>query len=255
MTRLLVIDGDVLAHKAAIFSQERVDWGDEEFITEWADMRTAKSYCDSLISQWQEELVAPHYSIGLSDPSRHYWRHDIYPDYKSSRRHAKGPIALAALRSYLGEKHKAEWYPKLEGDDVVGIIATDPWEYDYQPIIVSIDKDLKMLPAKFWNCDTEEWVSDERPDPWFHLEQTLTGDRVDNYPGCPGVGPKTAARLLEKAEGDLHVAWQLVVQCFEKNGLTEDDALTQARLAFILQEGWLDDEDKVILWTPEKAYA
>lgn len=79
--------------------------------------------------------------------------------------------------------------------------------------------------------------------------QTLAGDQTDNYPGCPGVGMKTADKLLDGLiQKDM---WSCVVERFNKAGLEEEEALLQARLAHILQVGEYDfDTNSVVMWTP-----
>ena len=65
-----------------------------------------------------------------------------------------------------------------------------------------------------------------------HLLQALTGDAVDGYSGCPGIGIKRASRLL-----DADASWDSVIAAYDKAGLTEEDALVQARVARILRHG------------------
>ena len=80
--------------------------------------------------------------------------------------------------------------------------------------------------------------------------QTLTGDNTDNYPGCPGIGPVTGAKVLA-GKDTLEEMWEIVVKMYEKKGKTEEDAIIQARLARILRHGdynW--DTEKIKLWTP-----
>jgi DNA polymerase-1 len=81
--------------------------------------------------------------------------------------------------------------------------------------------------------------------------QTIMGDSTDNYFGIKGVGPKTAEKMLEK-DG---YTWDTVIAAYEKAGLTYDDALMNARLAYILQHQDVDHETKTIkkLWTPPQA--
>ena len=77
--------------------------------------------------------------------------------------------------------------------------------------------------------------------------QTLTGDPVDGYKGCPGAGPAKAAKVLSKA-GSM---WENVKREYVKAGLTEDHAILQARLARILRfEDWDSANKQPILWTP-----
>jgi DNA polymerase-1 len=87
--------------------------------------------------------------------------------------------------------------------------------------------------------------------------QTLTGDVVDGYPGCPGVGIKTAEKLLSdclsKEEFDAVKAWEIVVAQYEKNGLDEAYALSQAQVARICREEDYDSRNyRPIPWKPPK---
>jgi DNA polymerase-1 len=85
----------------------------------------------------------------------------------------------------------------------------------------------------------------------WHLIQSLSGDQTDGYAGCPTVGVKRATTLFE-SKG---YSWKTVVDTFKEKGLTEDDALINARLARILTA---DDYDftnrKPIPWTPKANY-
>jgi DNA polymerase-1 len=58
---------------------------------------------------------------------------------------------------------------------------------------------------------------------------------------------KTAEKLLDKEGAE----WQTVVNAYEKAGMGEDEALLNARMAFILRDGYYDKDTKEItLWTP-----
>ena len=84
----------------------------------------------------------------------------------------------------------------------------------------------------------------------FHAVQTLSGDTVDGYSGCPKVGPVSAEKILK----DLEVKdyWAAIVAAYEKAGLTEDEALLNARMAYILQaKDYNKKEGKVKLWRPK----
>ena len=74
--------------------------------------------------------------------------------------------------------------------------------------------------------------------------QTLAGDSTDGYSGAPGFGVKTSQKFFEENG----YTWNSVLEAFGKKGLTEEDALMNARLAKILTA---DDYDKgPILFTP-----
>ena len=78
---------------------------------------------------------------------------------------------------------------------------------------------------------------------WF-LIQTLAGDSTDGYSGAPGFGIKTSQKFFVEHG----YTWNSVVKAFKQKGLTEEDALRNARLAKILTA---DDYDNgPILFTP-----
>ena len=76
---------------------------------------------------------------------------------------------------------------------------------------------------------------------------------MDGYSGCPGIGPKRAARILDGVFGDPGGPgdWDAVVKTYVKAGLSEEEALVQARVARILRWGEYDrKKGKVKLWNP-----
>jgi DNA polymerase-1 len=156
----------------------------------------------------------------------------------------------------------------LEADDVMGILATKPGKD--KKIIVSRDKDMRTIPAMVWDGTRFFNITQEQAD-YQHLLQTLTGDASDGYKGCPGIGPKKAEKLLDAGPKCVngHDAcntgcdrdrcpycekpnlWLSVVSAYEKAGLTEADALRQARLARILRwSDWDSETKQPKLWTP-----
>jgi hypothetical protein len=147
----------------------------------------------------------------------------------------------------------------LEADDLLGILATRDAYSD--AIIVTLDKDLRTIPGRHFNPLKETkpvlrsvFAADAQ---W--MMQTLTGDTSDGYTGIPRVGPKKAEAILggdvkgvalrrETAAG----IWPRVVAAYVKAGLTERDALQQARVARILRNEDYDRVTKeVLLWHPK----
>ena len=109
---------------------------------------------------------------------------------------------------------------------------------------------MRQIPGDLYNLDERITVSPNAGRTW-HLIQCLSGDQTDGYGGVPGIGVKRAATLFDK-EG---YSWKTAVKAFTDKGLTEEDALLNARLAKILT---IDDYDttkqEVILWTPAADY-
>jgi DNA polymerase-1 len=135
----------------------------------------------------------------------------------------------------------------LEADDAIGVFATDPIESEYNHIICSPDKDMRQIPGLLYDLQnpvTE--ITKEEGDRWHYI-QTMAGDQTDGYAGVPSIGIKRADAILT-AEG---CSWETVVKTFKSKGLTEEDALRNARLAKILQFDNFDHEsNKPILWAP-----
>jgi DNA polymerase-1 len=186
---------------------------------------------------------------------------DISDDYKNNRANSRKPLAYAELREQVEADYKCKAFPGLEADDVLGIVATTPSVVkSWQPIIVSQDKDMQTIPTSVWRQGELVNVTEEMAD-YYHMFQTLVGDTSDGYKGCPGVGKVKAEKLLtstaEEAEAftpeeQRALRWQRVVATFEKAGLTEQDALTQARLARILRfSDWDNEKKQPILWSPK----
>lgn len=241
-----LIDADVLVYQAGYFAETWVDFDGDGIGQAYADIEMAKSRLQSDIDEIMRYTNADVSILCLSDPDNNF-RKQIDPTYKAMRaKSVTKPILLAKLREWITGDIGVVQYPHLEGDDVMGILQGQMKD----SIIVSIDKDMKTIPGRLFNPQKKELgivtVTEEEADR-FHLFQTLMGDSVDEYKGCPGIGPKKAAKALD-CDGP---HWPIVVALFEQAGLTEADALVQARLAHILRAGDYDHDNlEVTLWTP-----
>ena len=246
--RTLLIDGDILAYKSASKAEVSIKWEESTIWTYHADEEQAKYLAVSQIESLKDELNAKKVEIALTDSSN--FRKDVLPSYKDNRKDKRKPLVLKALREFLIKEYKAIVYPHLEADDVMGILATTPTNRAVkQYIVCSVDKDLKQIPCYLSANGRDVVRRDEKECNRWHLIQTLTGDSVDGYTGCPSVGRVTADRLLSDAELPIKDMWSIVVDTYEKNGLGEKDALQQARVARILRYGDYDKATgKVKLW-------
>jgi DNA polymerase-1 len=176
---------------------------------------------------------------------RYTFRHEINLQYKAHRRDKRSPLGINDLREWACDEWTSLRVDRLEADDVLGIIGSrDP----DGSIIVSGDKDFATVPCTWYNFlkDDLRKITKEEAD-FQHLVQTLAGDATDGYFGVPRVGLKTAEKILNKDGAE----WQTVVNTYEKAGMNEEDALLNARMAFILRDGYYNKETKEIkLWTP-----
>jgi DNA polymerase-1 len=229
--------------QAAQACEVETDWGDDKW-TLHSDAGDIRKLFRSKVDQFMDELKGDRPILCFSDPSRRSFRHDLTETYKQGRKGTRKPLAYAATRDQLSEAYKTITKPRLEADDVMGIVSTRaPGKF----IIVSGDKDMLSIPGKVYRGDKlheiEAWQADR-----YHMLQTLTGDVTDGYPGCPGIGAVKAEGILS-----LHKShwWPAVVAAFKKAKLTETDALLQARLARILRASeWDFTTSEVKLWQP-----
>lgn len=163
-----------------------------------------------LFTQLKPDLI-----VVASDAPGKTFRDELYRDYKANREAM--PQDLAAQLPRVMELIESFGIPiasqeGLEADDVIASITqhvlTDPHMEDVRIRIVSKDKDLEQLlcdRVTLYDVHKDEEVSVERlweskgvrPDQVIDL-LAMTGDSVDNVPGVPGIGPKTAAKLIQE---------------------------------------------------------
>lgn len=237
---LLLIDADIIAFKATASAEKPVNWGDGHWTLHCFEDEVAIRL-DDQINKLVDEAPVQDCILALSDVNN--FRKDVASYYKANRKDVRKPMLLPWARQYLIDKYNTIIYRNLEADDALGILGTA----NKDTIIWSEDKDLLTIPAKHWIGGEVHEQTEEEADYMFYY-QTLIGDTTDNYKGCPKVGSVTAHKLL-----GVDSSWNTVVEAFAKQGLSEDVALEQARLARILRDGEYDtDTGKVKLWTPNQ---
>lgn len=243
----MIVDADYYIYQAGRLYEDVVYWG-EDLLTTTVQITEAKRFIDNALQTLQEAVGASKVTITLSCSTEDNYRTNLWPNYKKDRIIKTRPAGYKALRNHLLEKHNALVEPQLEADDLCGIIATTPSEY--RCITVSVDKDFDTLPVPRVNQDKlGNGIHTPTPEEadYFFFSQILMGDKADGFPGCPGFGPVSAKKLLDKTPREEW--WDTIVAAFEKKKLTEEDALMNARMAFILRDGYYDwDTKKIRIW-------
>ncbi len=240
----IIIDGDMVAYRAAFASEYETKWDEDQWtlLCSEKDMKKeVETFFGNLRTRLDSDNLTPVFS-----PSSNY-RYDIFPEYKASRKTKRKPLGLKWLFGWMKETYGGITAENMEADDWIGILCTkDP----KKTIAVSGDKDFATLPIRWYNPlkdELKEVTEEEARN--FHLIQTLAGDQADGYSGAKGVGLIGAKKLMDKKG----YTWDTVVEAFEKAGQTEEDALINARLAYILQYKDYDkDTKKINLWKPSK---
>lgn len=165
------------------------------------------------------QKILPARVIMVFDAKGKNFRHEVFPEYKANR--PPCPVDLIPQFDLIHDTTKAYGILEVEAegfeaDDVIATLATSALEQGINTHILSSDKDLMQLvidesetspnyihmmdPQSMsridtevvmdkWNVSSPEMVGDLL---------ALSGDSADNIPGVPGIGPKTAALLLEQ---------------------------------------------------------
>lgn len=264
---LLIIDGDVIVYLFAATAEEKgynvirdghIDayfhykkdadaharaYGGEVEFTQTLLEEEAFIYAridEHILTLLDNYAARDNYEIYLGGPDN--FRTEIYPEYKAKRQ--QKPIMYQKVRDHLVDNWGAIVINGMEADDAIGIAAC--CEEERTPIICTVDKDLDTIPGIHFNPRTltEHYVTPDEA--IFNLYvQILTGDSVDNIPGCKGIGTKTAQKILTPVyensvllEQDL---WRAVVDEYEKrHNVSREEALDMANLTaslvYILQE-------------------
>jgi len=246
----ILIDGDIELYKACTGAEEIFTW-ETDLHTLVSDSKVAKKTMVENITNHQkviEKWLSYPCSVTVAFSGSNNWRKTVYPDYKSNRVGGRRPIAFKPVKEWFVKNYNCDIRVGLEADDVLGILATGNRD---DCVVVSIDKDLQSIPGYLYNPDKQrhpELVSLEQAN-WFHVYQTLMGDKTDGYPGCPTIGPVRAAAALGKpGEHTTDKLWERAWRLYRAAGRSLEDMRTQAKVARILRRGEWDQEKQLCLW-------
>lgn len=161
------------------------------------------------------EKLAPDYLAVVFDAGDSF-REEVFPDYKATREKMPDDLyaSIGRIRDIVAGFHDA--VVELDGyeaDDVIGTLAVKARDAGLEAVIVSGDKDFYQLvgpgihlmnPGRGGPTGVAaEWVTEENASEKFGIPPSqvadylaLIGDSSDNVPGAPGIGPKTAVKLL-----------------------------------------------------------
>lgn len=202
------------------------------------------------------ELHPTHVAVAF-DPQGGSFRNKLYPEYKAHR--PPMPEDLVGQWSWIRDVTRAFNLPLIvidnfEADDVIATLSRQANQREWDTTIVSSDKDLmQLVNARTHMLDTMKRV---RFDPkavrkkWgveparLHDLLALAGDASDNIPGIPGIGPKTAALLINTYGGleDVLRSAEQVRQQKRRQSLIEfaEDARLSYRLVQLREDTPLD---------------
>jgi len=139
------------------------------------------------------------------------FRKEIFGDYKANRKERPAdflPQEQRILQIVRDAGVPIFAKPGFEADDLIATIARRLGDQDYEIFVVSKDKDLRQIVSdrtRMYDVQKDEVMDLAKMEqecgysPAEAIEvQTLTGDAIDNVPGIPGVGEKTAVKFVKK---------------------------------------------------------
>lgn len=157
------------------------------------------------------QKIACDYCLVLFDAKRENYRNQIFADYKGTRKETpeelipQFPIIREATDALNLNHLEMEGY---EADDLIATYATQALGKGYEVVVVSADKDLMQLirpGVEFFDPMKDKFFTPEDVKEKFGVYpervvdvQALAGDSIDNVPGVPGIGLKTAAQLINE---------------------------------------------------------
>ncbi|HEY9550861.1 MAG TPA: DNA polymerase I [Prevotella sp.] len=191
--------------------------------------------------------------IGVAFDHGKTFRHEAFPAYKAQREETPEDIKLAVpiikdiLKAFNIPILQADGY---EADDVIGTLATQAGQKGIDTYMLTPDKDYgQLITDHVWmyrprhgggyevvgTAEVQEKYGIPTPQQVIDL-LALMGDSADNFPGCPGVGEKTAAKLINEfgsVDGLLNHTDQLKGKMREKVEGAVDDIKMSKFLATI----------------------
>ena len=216
----------------------------------------------------------PDYLAVAFDKGGSVTRSEMFEEYKSNRDKTPEPILVAIpyIKKILeGMKIPILEKEGFEADDIIGTVAKDAEENNFKVYMVTPDKDFAQLvshniflckPARMGNS-MEIWGVDEVKDK-FEVESPdqvidylgMMGDSVDNIPGLPGVGDKTAKKFIKQygsLENLLQNAHEVTGKLGEKITENKELGVLSKKLAKIILDVPIDyNLDEFKLSDPDK---
>ena len=266
MDKLFLIDAYALIYRAyfAFIKNPRVN-------SKGLNTSPIMGFCNTLNEVLEKEK--PTYIAVAFDPHGPTFRHEAYEPYKAQRE--KTPEDITAAVPIIMDILKAmniEIYitPGFEADDVIGTLAKKASKANVDTFMLTPDKDygqlvedhIYMYKPRFGSGydvmgvkEVTEKYGIDRPEQVIDL-LALMGDSADNFPGCPGVGEKTAVKLINQF-GSIE---QLITRTDELKGALKqkveehiDDIKISKFLATIKTDVPVDlDLEKIKVKDPDK---
>jgi len=190
---LLLIDGDIIAYKAAASAEVATNWGDGQ----WT-LHSFEPDVEVRIDDQIEKLVteAPVQDCIVAFTDKHNFRKDVAPYYKANRKDTRKPMLLGYAKEYMTKQYNSIMYRNLEADDVLGILGTK----NPDTIIWSEDKDLLTIPAKHWINGEVVEITKAEADYQFYYQTLIAAFKSKGLSEEVALENARLARILRDGE-------------------------------------------------------
>ena len=188
----------------------------------------------------------PEYMAVVLDSKGPTFRHKIYPEYKANRPPIPDDLSvqipkIKEIIDKLGIKRlELEGY---EADDLIATISTECEKQGFEVVFITGDKDFNQLvspSAIIWDTMKDEKKDYNKLKQYLGFEPSkyvdvlaLAGDSIDNIPGIPGIGEKTAIKLI-KEFGSLEGIYKNIEQVDRKR--LKENLIKYKDVAFLSRE-------------------
>jgi len=211
-----LIDSDILCYRVGYTTNDD---------TESVALDTLDSFITDLVMH-EELLDVMDFEYYLTGKTNFRYEVAVTQPYKGNRSKREKPQHLQALRQRLIDVWGASVSVDQEADDDMSLRQ---YELGDESIIISLDKDLDMVPGWHYNfVKGVKYYTTPEEGLYLFYRQILMGDQVDNIKGATRIGPKKAEKILSKCSNVVEM-WEACVEAHD----SEERALEDARLLWM----------------------
>jgi len=226
---LALIDGDCVGYRAAASCQPTKT---KPYLE---PLEAALGRCEDTMQRILYATNAESYKVFIGGNDN--FRYSINPEYKANRKDMPRPEWLQPVREYLVTQYGAQICDGIEADDALGIHQD---KENGSTTIVSVDKDLLMIPGLHYNFVKDEhtsvWALDGKL--WFY-RQLIMGDGADNIFGYDGKARDKVPKFLQPDIDMLYTytdereMYEHVLDMYQMNGQGRDVMHMNAHCLYI----------------------
>ncbi|AUV61771.1 exonuclease [Pseudomonas phage Bjorn] len=272
----LLFDGDVLRYEIGAVCQSMEPMFDTMVVKPHSETRVREAV-DAMVERVVHATDVESYEIFLSGSTNFRYDVAVTNPYKGQRLKSAKPYHWSTVGQILREDYGAHTVHGAEADDVLSIFGRQDPD---NTVCASRDKDIRIVPCWHyaWKCGEKQpeipvhRVTElgqigfaQYPSGGYKLvgnglkffyAQILAGDDIDNYKGCPRIGPKAAADLLCNCNSE-HELWEATYWAYHRKLGPEEGLrllIENAQLAWLLDDAEVTYDANDIYISPKRLW-